>query len=301
MLLQSLWRKVIQEQLFADNSFLDDCQNWDEYVVQGILDVIIPQAGAPAGFERNRSVLPAVITRRTDSDIKYTMVDYTINPQLALELERIQLSYPKMESVVRQMVLNLKQGMAEDILYTWRPEINSSIIPTSGDVAKSALAGSTGNRKLLTLNDVIDANTLLDNQLIPSEGRVMMLTSAMYNNLMKDKDLKNNFNKDLADLSKGVLGELMGFKIKKRAKVSVIDNSGTVKLPGAAVSATDSEASLFWHPSFVGRSLGNIAMYMDAVVRPEYYGKTSSGQAQAGGTKVYASGIGVGAIMPMAA
>ena len=300
-LLRTIWQRQIREQIFADNAFVTMCLDWDEYVKEGALDVVIPQAGLPAGYQRNRSVLPAPITRRVDGEIKYTMVDYTIDPRLVTQLEQKQLSYDKLVSEVRLMVANLKQGMALDILYAWRPELPSSIISTSGDAKPSTLTGSTGNRKMLTLNDIIDANTLLDNQNVDSEGRMIILPANLYNQVLKDKELKNNFNQSLANQSTGKLGELAGFSVMKRSSVLIIDAAGTIKLPDAPVAATDSQAAFFWHPNFVGRSLGNIDMYMDAVVRPEYYGKTSSGQAQAGGSKVYATQIGVGAILPVAA
>jgi hypothetical protein len=301
-LLRTLWLREIKEQIFASNMFLKCCLDWDEYVREGILDVIIPQAGLPAGYVRNRQTVPATIERRIDGEIKYSMVDYTIDPRLVTQLEQKQLNYDKLASEIRLMLANVKQGIALDVLYSWRPELTTSFIETTGDAKPTELDGATGNRKMPTLNDIIDANTLFNKQDIDSEGRKMMLPATMYGHVLKDKDLKNNFDRTLADQSKGILGKLAGFEIMTRSSVlNANQGTGTIKLPGSTVSASDSQCGIFWHPDYVGASVGNIEIYADAVVRPEMYGRVTSGQAQAGGSKVFKSQIGVGAIIPVAA
>lgn len=295
---QTVWAKFIMAQVFANNEFLYESRDWNEYVNKGIKTVTIPQAGLPAGYERNRSSLPATITQRTDSDVTYDMVDYTSNPRLVTELDRIQLSYDKMESEVEQMLENIKEGVAEDILYAWRPALAASIIKTTGATDVSTLPGTTGNRKAITYKDITKAAEHLNRLNAPKKGRVLLLPSGLYTQALNDSDVKNNFNQKLADLETGFLGTLCGFKIYDRSSALLVSNSDVIKTPGASVAVTDSEAAMYWVKNWVGKSVGNIAMYADDKPRPEYFGKVASAQLQAGGRKAYSDGRGVGMIVP---
>lgn len=298
MLLRTLWMRTIVEQLFANNAFLLKSLDWSEYVNAGLKTVVIPQAGTAADFEVNRTVFPATITARQDGDIEYSMNDYTTNPRLVRNIEQKQLSYDKMASEVRLMLGNVRQGVALDVLYSWRPELSAQIIETTGATKATTLAGSTGNRKAITYADVVAAATLLDNQDVDSEGRQLLLPANLYNQLTLDPDVKQNFNTKLADLSTGVLGMLCGFEVMKRSSVLKISDSGVTKTRTAATAATDSQSCIFWHPDWVGRSVGNEDVIIDAQPRPEYYGRIMSSQLQAGGSKVSSTGVGVGAIRP---
>lgn len=296
-LLRQAWMRVIMENLFDENPHVDRAQNWDEYVNAGIKTVTIPQAGTPAGFERNRASLPATIAKRTDSDISFDMTNYTSNPTLVTELEEVQMSYAKMQSVSRNMLMSIKEGVADDILYAWRTENVAKNVTTTGANEPASLPGSTGNRKRIAFADLIKAATIMDNDKIPVNGRILMLPSTMYNTMFMDEDIKDNFNNKLADLNKGILGEILGFTIMKRSVALRYTAAGVAKLPSAATAATDSHAGLAWHPGFVGRSVGNINVYADNAVRPEYYGRVISCEVNAGGKKSYTDGRGVVAIM----
>lgn len=290
-LLQTMWMKRIMDNLFDDISFLTNGQNWDEYVVAGAKTVVIPQAGAPAGYERNRTVFPATAGQRTDSDIEFTMVDYTSNPQHILDLDQLQMSYDKMSSVLNNMLLNIKDGVALDMLYNWRPEAGN-IIATTGAAAVSGLTGTTGNRKKMTFVDVVNAGKALDKMLTPKAGRILMVSADQHADLLTDPDVKDKFNQSLANLNTGVLGTLAGFTVKSRASVLAVSTADVVRTATAAIQATDSEMALAWHPSFVGRSIGNINVYENQK-DPLYYGNIISSQIQAGGKKTYTNGRGV--------
>lgn len=298
---RTAWMRMIMENIFMSNQFIEKSLNWDEYVIEGIKTVVIPQAGIPAGFERNRSSLPATIAEVADSDIQYDMVNYTADPKLVRKLEQVQMSYDKMQSVTRNMILNIQQGVADDILYAWRTENTTRNILTTGAARPTGLPGATGNRKMLAYADLVALSGILDTDEVPTDGRQLLLPSRMYNTLLLDPDIKENFNSKLADLNKGILGEILGFTVMKRGRVLRYTSAGVAKLPTVATVATDAEAGLAWHPSFVGRSKGNVDVYADDKVRPEYYGRVISCEIDAGGKKAYADGRGVAAIVQDAA
>ena len=290
-LLQTLWMKRIMENIYADNAFIEKSQNWDEYATNGAKTVVIPQAGLAAGFERNRTVRPAVAVEAPDSDVEYVMTNYTSNPVLVTNLDQLQMSYDKMQSKVVNMTSELKEGMAVDLLYAWRPEA-ANILQTTGGDTESGLVGSTGNRKRLTFADCVKAGKFMNKKNIPKLGRILLVTSDMHADLLLDPDVKDKFNTTLANLNTGVLGTLAGFTVMERSSTLACTSANAVKVPSAAIAATDSEMAIAWHPQFVGRSLSGIQTYYEEN-SPLYYGNIISMEANLGGKKAYADGRGV--------
>ena len=69
---KEIWMAAIVEGLFASNSFLSKAFNADEYVNNGKI-VHIPNAGAASGTKKNRTELPAKVTKRTDIDVTFPL------------------------------------------------------------------------------------------------------------------------------------------------------------------------------------------------------------------------------------
>lgn len=295
-LLQTMWMKRIMENLYADNSFMTKSQNWDEYATAGAKTVVVPQAGLAAGYERNRTSFPANATDIPDGDIEFTMVNYTSNPVHVRNLDKLQLSYDKVTSKVNNMLANIKDGMAVDLLYAWRPEVGY-IIDTTGANVESGLVGSTGQRKALTFADVVKAGKIMNKMNVPKAGRVLLVTSDMHADLLLDPDVKDKFNTTLANLNTGVLGTLAGFTVMERSATLACTTAKAVKVPSAAIAATDSEIAIAWHPSYVGRSMNDVKTYYKPN-DPQWFGNIISMEANLGGRKAYSDGKGVVGIRP---
>lgn len=295
MLLRTAWLTQIAEQLFKDNSFLAKAINWDEYVVAGVKTVVIPQSGAGSEVVRNRTVFPAVPAERVDGDISFDMVDYTTTPRRVRKLQQRQYSYDYRGSIISQDMAIASEMAAEDVLYSWRAEIPKFIFKTTGgNVNASANSTATGQRKAATLHDFLIADKIFTDNIIPKAGRQAMITGQMKLDLLEDPAIKGTFiYQQLANYKEGEIMRIAGFDVEVRPTVQIWNADGTVaKLPGAADAATDCEAAAFWHPNFVGRSVGNMDAFYNAD-RAEHYGDLLSFELQAGGTKRYTNGRGV--------
>lgn len=295
-----LWRPDIAEFLAKDNEFANYCFNADEYVLQGKV-VHIPQAGGPATVEKNRSVLPAVITQRTDTDITYTIAEFTTDPVLIPNADMAELSFDKRQSVIRENLSGLREVAMDNLLYEWAKNVPSgSKIPATGSTTHTATGeAATGNRKDLTEADIRSAATLLNKQSVSREGRYLIITADQHNQLLKDNNLKYAFQQ-VVDLPSGVVGKLFGFNIMVRATVVQLDNSGVVKEPNAAGATTDNVAALFYQREMVERALGTVAMF-EQMGAPEYYGDIYSFLVRLGGRQRRTDGKGVGMIVNVAA
>ena len=87
---KEIWMAAIVEGLFASNSFLSKAFNADEYVNNGKI-VHIPNAGAASGTKKNRTNLPATVTKRTDIDVTFPLDEYTTDPVLIPNADTVEL------------------------------------------------------------------------------------------------------------------------------------------------------------------------------------------------------------------
>lgn len=182
---KEIWERSIVEQLFADNSFMSKAFNANDYVNQGKV-VHIPQAGAPSKVVKNRTELPAEVKKRTDSDLTYTLAEFTTDPIHIPHADTVELSYDKRNSVLAQDKMALFDEVAKDFLFNWSPA-NSHTISTTGAAANGVPhATATGQRKVLTRQDIANLMFRFNRDNIPQEGRYLLLDAAMYSELLND-------------------------------------------------------------------------------------------------------------------
>lgn len=295
---QEMWQPVIIEQLFKSNQFLRYAYNADEYVIGGAV-VHIPQAGSPSVGQRNRSSLPATVSRRVDTDIVYALDEFTSDPSRISDRDKVELSYDKTTSVVRTDTAAIRELAGDWMLYNWDQNIPAgSKILTTGAAATGTAPGATGNRKILTEADIRKARLLLNNQNVPQENRYMLLPSNMLDMLMSDNSLKYAFQQTV-DLKEGVIARLYGFDLIERSTVAVQatgGTAGTVKAPGAATATTDDDCALFWQMDCVERALGTVKIF-ERLDDPTYYGDIYSFLIRAGGRNRRTDNYGVGLIV----
>jgi Phage capsid protein len=290
-----IWKPEIIEGIYKDNAFLMRAYNADEYVVGGSA-VHIPQAGGGSAVQRNRSVYPATATRRTDTDIIYTLHEYTTDPRHIPNRDTVELSYEKRQSIIREETAFIKERVAEDFIYDWAFNVPvANVILTTGATSATAVpTGGTGTRKILTEADFRRARTMLGNHSVGKAGRVAVITEEMLDQLQSDNNLKYAFQQ-VIDLKEGSVGRLYGFDIYTRATVGSQTTGGTAgvpKLPEAAAAATDDAFALFYQEDCVERALGDVRMF-ERLDDPLYYGDIYSFLVRARGRNRRADNKGI--------
>ena len=217
---KEIWMAAIVEGLFASNSFLSKAFNADEYVNNGKI-VHIPNAGAASGTKKNRTSLPATVTKRTDIDVTFPLDEYTTDPVLIPNADTVELSYDKRESVLRQDKLKLQDDVALDFVFNWSPAA-AQCIETTGTEIDAYTDKATGKRKGICKADVLGLMTKFNNDDIPQEGRYLLLDAQMYSQLLNS--LTENENTAFlasADAQNGILGKLFSFNIMMRSRVAL--------------------------------------------------------------------------------
>lgn len=288
-----IWKNDIIENLFKDNSFLNYAFNADSYVIGGKV-VHIPEAGAKPSAEKNRSSLPAAVKVRTDGDVVYLIDEFTTDPILIKNADEVELSYDKRQSVLSEHQLALNEIVGDWMLYNWFTYTYNSVTTTGQILRTSGTASAsynphstaTGTRKKFVKEDLQAAQTLMNKNNIPKQGRYAIVPSDMMAQLLDDTDLKqrDGANGGEANLQEGVIMRLYGFNIIDRSSVLLFTNAGTpvAKEPTAADAATDNNAVLCYQMNSVERAKGAVEFFENEN-DPTYYGSIYSALVRMGG------------------
>lgn len=281
---REVWIKDIQENFFPDNSFAAKSVDDSAYVKEHT--VHIPNAGAPSKVVVNRSQKPASVTSRNDNELTYDIDELTTDPIYIPNIDMVELSYDKRQSVISNDREQLQTEAAQNLLYKWA-EVGKVVTTTGTAKEAHTSTSATGYRKGIVKADIMKLNTQFNVDNVPQVGRYILLDAVMYNQLLEDltdKELSAFLNS--ADAQKGVLGQLYSFNIMMRSSVlrTKISNNKPVVLPWSSNAvATECAAGLAWQEKCVSRAMGDIKMF-DKTNDPTYYGDIYSFLVRTGGS-----------------
>lgn len=287
---KEIWVRDIAENLFEGVEFVGRSINHSSYVDNKTVHV--PQAGANPAIAKDRSAFPATISQRTDTDLTYTLAEYTTDPILVRDIEELQTSYEKRQSILRSHIDVMNDRIGKEVLNAWAGSLTNKVNTSGADSGAALPPSGTGTRKKLTAADVRTAALTLDNQNVPDSGRVMILPAAMYYELFDDDNMVNRNTIGRETLPSGVIDRLFGFDIYVRNTVNRLTTGGSLKGVTTAGAGGDLFAGLAYHPNFVTRALGQIKVFTDDD-KPEFYGSVMSAMVMLGASKMYTTETGV--------
>lgn len=279
---KEVWQSAIIDNLYPDDSFaakaVDDSAFIDNKVVH------IPNAGVASSVATNRTTKPAQIKQRTDNDLTYQMDELTTDPIYIPNIETVQFSYNKRESVITNDRRALQTAAHDNLLNRWGVAAESNVVMTTGaEIDAHTSTTATGKRKSITRDDVYALMTKFDADDVPQQDRYLLLDAYMYAQLLADL---TNADKQAffasANAQKGVLGELAGFQILKRSRVLRLNASKKVLGWSETAAAGELAAGFAWQKDSVSRALGNFKMF-ENLGDPSYYGDVYSFLIMTGG------------------
>lgn len=277
-LIKEIWVKEVQETLNQNADFLPFSVDHSQYIAFGT--VHLPQSGANPSIVVNPTVLPLTVAQRTDTDRTYSMNQYAFeNPTLVTNIDALQVSYDKKNSVVGQQISTLTDRIGTEVAISWAASGAANIIETTGAATGSLPPSGTGTRKTIALVDIANLAKKLDKDNVPRGGRKLLMNSDMFWELFTISEVVrasyNGFNNSV--VKTGVVAQIFGFDILMRPTVAVFAKLGTsAKASTAAAAADDRLACIAWHPSFVSRALGAMNPMYDqggsGTGKPEWLG-----------------------------
>ena len=191
---KEIWQSDIVENFYPDNSFAS--KSVDDSVFVENHKVHIPNAGAPSNVERNRTQKPATSKQRTDNDLEYDMDELTTDPVYIPNIDMVELSYNKRNSILSNDRAQLQEAAHLNLLDRWGQGVDTkNIISTSGTSKTTAHTSSaaTGMRKSICKADVRKLMTAMDADNVPEQGRYLLLDAFMYADLLADLAEKDQF------------------------------------------------------------------------------------------------------------
>jgi len=276
-LIQEIWVKDIQNSLNENADFLPYSVDHSAYIAFGT--VHIPQSGANPSVNVNPTVFPLTIGQRTDTDRTYAMNQFALDPLLITNIDELQVSYDKRQSVIGQQLSTLTQTIGNRVAVSWAASGTANIVLTTGAATGALPPSGTGTRKKVELIDIANLAKKLDKDNVPAKGRKLLMNSDMFWELHTISDVVrasyNGFASNV--LQTGVVSQLFGFDIMVRPTVAVFTKTGTTaKAIGVAAAADDRLACIAFHPSTVCRAVGAMTPYFDSGSngngKPEYLG-----------------------------
>ena len=284
---REIWTADIAENVFPDDAFFnrsrDDSANLSGRVVH------VPQAGSTPNVEKNRTTLPAVVTKRIDTTADYTIDEFTTDPVLVQFTEQTEASYDKRSSVLFDHIMSLQRSVANGALYSWAPTAGANIIRSTGAARAAYKAFQSGNRLAITKNDFINAARVMNRMDVPQEGRVCVIDADLSMDIMQIAEFTQAQMIGTANLVNGSIARIMGFDVFVRSTTTTYDNSGTPvkKAAETATAVTDNLSVQFWHPAYVrfakgGSANGGIEIFAQEQA-PQFYGDVFSALVRAGG------------------
>lgn len=290
---KEIWAKDIQDNLYADNAFLNTFSKADPENING-RTVHIPQAGKGGDVVKNRTTLPAEVKKRNDTPESYQINEFTSDPMLIPNADTVELSYDKRQSVLADEQANLNENVAEDLLLavvksTTGTVTNlpaSSILSTEGDAVNATAVGATGKVKAYSITDLQRARSFFKRQKIWTEGKMYVLLTAEAEAQMfpASSQITATYMASVTEEERrnGVMYKAHGFQIISRSSVYTLTAAGAFK-PSSAVPANDDvEGVVFYNGNQVEFALGDIKFFEnrdDAT----YYGDIYSFLVRAGG------------------
>lgn len=280
---KQIWLNTIQDNFFPSNDFAS--KSVDDSAFVNNKTVHVPNAGAPSGVQKNRTVLPALVSQRVDNDLTYDIDEFTTNPIHIPNVDNVELSYDKRMSVMLNDRQQLQKETSQNLLYKWMPEVVSQYIKTSGEAAPAhTTSAATGNRLKITKEDVLALSTRFNEDDVPMLGRTLLLDAKMYADLIADIT-KENLQAFLAsaNVQQGILGNLYGFNVMMRSQVLRLTSTGTLLEWSEVAQATEVAAALAWQQDCVSRAMGDVKMFSQ-MDDPLYYGDIYSFLMRVGGS-----------------
>lgn len=261
-----VWVADIQETLFYENEFLNLAVDHSAYIKNKTVHV--PQAGGKPAVVKNRTELEATLGKREDTELTYDLDNYTTDPVVVKDVEDLQVSYAKRQSVMGQHIATLGDTIATETLQKWAVTGSTTHVLRTTGAATAMLPNSTatGTRLLLTHTDIARAAAIMDVDKVPRAGRFAVIPTAMLTGLFSDTELlklRALVSEDMVKM--GVIAELHGFKIISRGSVVRYTNAGANNLRAASAddAATDCAGAIFFSRFMVSQALGDIKVFIN--------------------------------------
>lgn len=198
-MLKQIFAAIILALFYPDGSWLNELTSMDHMVDANKIN--LSQVGADPEVVKDNSTWPLTPTVRTDSGIEIPLATFDTKPTHVTNVEQLETSYDKCESVVRQHAEALRKNAMLSAAYNIAPSSNSTDHPV---ISTTGSNRGDGN-KALKYKDLLKLRTAFNKANYPMEGRILVLSPEHEEDLLaEDVDRYNRMM---------TTGTVAGFKV----------------------------------------------------------------------------------------
>ncbi len=244
---KEIWTDIIMEGFYPKDDFLSWSRDMSELVEFNTLN--LAEAGVDPDVLIDNTTYP--ITAATRTDAAKTIVLRTLDTESTIvrNIEAMESSYNKMESVVRGHRNALRKASIQLAAHYWAPQADGAFTPVI-----AATGDSNGTRKVLTFEDILSIRARLTAIDADLNAFALMLNPLHEADLMA-QDLK--LYKEVI-----VAGKIFGFSFFVNSQTPRFNSSTGAKVAFQAVGAvTDTIASILWSRDEVMKADGSLEIF----------------------------------------
>lgn len=249
---KEVWVSQIKENFYPDSSFLNYVKDFSGLVENHAINMT--EAGVDPKVLINNTTYPIKITQRVDKPIRVELDLFETENTLVRHPEAIQYSYDQLESVLMGHRNVLRARTAEKAAHAFAPLEDGEFTPvilTTGE--------TIGNRKRLTIGDILLLKERFDDVCIPLENRYLVLNPKHVSDLIL---FDTKAFKDITDIVNGKPKRIAGFSVLQTSITPKYNIEDLTKKPFAEESqATDIFSSFAYHADEVMKADGEVYMY----------------------------------------
>jgi hypothetical protein len=285
----------LQKVLFPDNSFYNGCRSDDAAIDCEAVEIPQDENGSTEVLV-NPTNFPIQMNTEEDSKKTYPADLLVTRPTVVTWNNQLLTSYDKRGAKLQKHKDSLETSLANRIMYGWGNTVAAFKRATTGGTTRPNTATPGGNaKKIITEADMLWAMTTMNRLNIPVDGRRLVLSADMYEDLLPFKKAYGQGTSYATEvLDKGAMDNIFGFNIYMRSETTKYSAAGAKLAIGAAPAATDGWSALFYHPMHVRYIKGTIKVCIDPYERPDLAGGVSMNvMVRGGGTSGRNSEAGV--------
>lgn len=251
---KEIWIRALMEGFYPDANFLNYVTSYDEHVDNN--KIHMAEAGIDPEVLVDNNTYPIEVTQRDDKPLEFELSKFETKNTLIRRPDAVELSYDKLNSVLRQHRSSLRTKVGEKAAHAYAPQENGEFTP----VIETTGTDNGDGYKRLTLADILRLKSKYDDMDIPKEQRFLVL----HPNHVADLILSDTkLFKNVTDMVNGKPNTFAGFRMLEYTRNPRYNKDTKVKVDFAAEAAdTDTFCSFSFCSEEVMKADGNIKMYI---------------------------------------
>jgi len=244
---KEIWTDILMEGYYPPGDFLSWSRDMSELVEFNTLN--LAEAGVDPNLLIDNNIYPINSTQRTDLPKTIVLRTLDTDSTIVRNLEEMEASYNKMESVVRGHRNVLRKGSIQLAAHSWAPTQDSPFTPVL-----AATGALVNGRRLLTFEDILALRAKFVALDVDIASLAIMLNPLHEADLLA-QDMKM-YKEMLAS------GKLWGITIFTNSQTPRWNAQTGIKVPfQAAPQPTDTPASVIWSRDEVMRADGDVDVF----------------------------------------